>query len=53
MSAPPGVEADAALARLTTIGTGGPARFLARPTTAAELAEVLAWAAARGASTWP
>ena len=35
MSAPPpGVEADAALARLTTIGTGGPARFLARPTTA-------------------
>ena len=35
---PPGVEADAALARLTTIGTGGPARFLARPTTAPELA---------------
>ena len=45
MSAPPpGVEAGAALARLTTIGTGGPARFLARPTTAAGLAEVLAWA---------
>jgi UDP-N-acetylmuramate dehydrogenase len=45
MSAPPpGVEADAALARLTTIGTGGPARFLARPTTAPELRRVLAWA---------
>src|SRR5258705_428518 len=38
MSAPPpGVEADAPLARLTTIGTGGPARFLARPTSADEL----------------
>ena len=43
---PPGVEANAGLARLTTIGTGGPARFLARPTSSAELAEVLAWAAA-------
>ena len=32
MSARQGVEADAGLARLTTIGTGGPARFLARPT---------------------
>ena len=41
---PPGVEADAALARLTTIGTGGPARFLARPTTVPELLQVLAWA---------
>src|SRR5260221_662382 len=45
MSAPPpGVEADAPLARLTTIGTGGPARFLARPTTAAELEAILGWA---------
>ena len=44
MTTPPGVEADAPLARLTTIGTGGPARFLARPASAAELAEVLAWA---------
>jgi UDP-N-acetylenolpyruvoylglucosamine reductase len=49
MSAPPpGVEAGAALARLTTIGTGGPARFLARPTSADELAGILAWAAADG-----
>jgi UDP-N-acetylenolpyruvoylglucosamine reductase len=45
---PPGVVPDAALARLTTIGTGGPARFLARPTTAAELREVLAWAGSEG-----
>jgi UDP-N-acetylmuramate dehydrogenase len=45
---PPAVEADAGLARLTTIGTGGPARFLARPTSAAELARVLAWAEDEG-----
>ena len=39
MSAPPpAVEADCPLARLTTIGTGGPARFLARPASAPELA---------------
>jgi UDP-N-acetylmuramate dehydrogenase len=44
MKTPPRVEADAPLARLTTIGTGGPARFLARPASAPELAEVLAWA---------
>jgi UDP-N-acetylmuramate dehydrogenase len=43
---PPGVEADAPLARLTSIGTGGPARFLGRPTAAAELVQMLAWAAA-------
>ena len=48
MTTPPGVEADASLARLTTIGTGGPARFLARPASAPELAEVLAWADAEG-----
>ena len=41
---PPAVEPDAALARLTTIGTGGPARFLARPASAPELEAVLAWA---------
>jgi UDP-N-acetylmuramate dehydrogenase len=52
MSAPPAsVEADAGLARLTTIGTGGPARFLARPASASELADVLAWAAAEGLET--
>lgn len=46
MSAPPpGVEADADLARLTTIGTGGPARFLARPGSMAALKQALVWAA--------
>ncbi|MDX6538065.1 MAG: UDP-N-acetylmuramate dehydrogenase [Gaiellales bacterium] len=43
---PPGVEADAPLDRLTTIGTGGPARFLARPSSPAELEDVLSWAEA-------
>jgi UDP-N-acetylmuramate dehydrogenase len=42
------VEPGASLARLTTIGTGGAARFLARPTSAAELVRVLAWAEAEG-----
>jgi UDP-N-acetylmuramate dehydrogenase len=36
------------LSRLTTIGTGGPARALARPETIAELEEALAWAGERG-----
>jgi UDP-N-acetylenolpyruvoylglucosamine reductase len=35
------------LARLTTIGTGGPARAFAKPTTLAELEEALAWAEKR------
>jgi UDP-N-acetylmuramate dehydrogenase len=41
---PAGVERDRPLARLTTVRTGGPADFLARPSTADELAELLAWA---------
>ena len=45
---PEGVEADAGLARLTTIGTGGPARFLARPRSASHLKAVLAWAGEEG-----
>ena len=36
------------LSRFTTIGTGGPARYLARPETLEELQELLAWAAAEG-----
>ncbi len=36
------------LARLTTIGTGGPAAAFARPESVAELEEAIAWAAARG-----
>jgi len=36
------------LARLTTIGTGGPAAAFARPTSLAELEEAMAWAGMRG-----
>ncbi|MBI4171202.1 MAG: FAD-binding protein, partial [Actinobacteria bacterium] len=36
------------LSRLTTIGTGGPARALARPETIAELEKALSWAGERG-----
>jgi UDP-N-acetylenolpyruvoylglucosamine reductase len=43
--APPATVArDYPLARLTTVGTGGPARFFARPATQGELADALAWA---------
>jgi UDP-N-acetylmuramate dehydrogenase len=42
------LEEGVPLARLTTIGTGGPARLLARPTTLSELEEVVGWAAAEG-----
>jgi UDP-N-acetylmuramate dehydrogenase len=42
------VEEQVALSRLTTIGTGGQARALARPGSLAELEEAIAWAAERG-----
>ncbi len=42
------IQEGIALARLTTIGTGGPARAFARPATLGELEEALAWAAERG-----
>jgi UDP-N-acetylmuramate dehydrogenase len=38
------IERDVPLARYTTLGTGGPARFFARPETLAELREALAFA---------
>lgn len=41
------IEEGVELARLTTIGTGGPARAFARPASLAELEEALAWAAER------
>jgi UDP-N-acetylenolpyruvoylglucosamine reductase len=41
---PANVERDYPLARLTTIRTGGPADFFARPDSPARLAELLAWA---------
>ena len=42
------VEEGVPLARVTTIGTGGPARAFARPGTLAELEQALAWAEERG-----
>jgi len=42
------VERDVPLARLTTLGTGGPARLLARPQTLAELEEAIRLAADEG-----
>ncbi len=40
------VQEQFPLARLTTIGTGGPARFFARPTDTGTLHDCLAWAVA-------
>ena len=42
------IEESSPLARLTTIGTGGPARWFASPSTVDELQEALAWATERG-----
>jgi UDP-N-acetylenolpyruvoylglucosamine reductase len=44
-STAPGVQSDYPLARLTTIRTGGPAQFFARPGTVGHLERLLAWAA--------
>jgi UDP-N-acetylmuramate dehydrogenase len=41
------IEEGVPLARLTTLGTGGPARYLARPTSLGELEHALRWAADR------
>jgi UDP-N-acetylmuramate dehydrogenase len=42
------IEEGVSLARFTTLGTGGPARYLARPETIAELEGLLRWARDRG-----
>ncbi len=42
------IETDVPLARLTTIGTGGPATAFARPGSVTELEEAIAWGAERG-----
>jgi UDP-N-acetylenolpyruvoylglucosamine reductase len=42
------LENDVPLSRFTTLGTGGPARWLAQPTTLDELGEALRFAADRG-----
>jgi UDP-N-acetylenolpyruvoylglucosamine reductase len=44
MSPPAGVQRDFPLGRLTTVRTGGPADFFARPDSVERLAELLAWA---------
>jgi UDP-N-acetylenolpyruvoylglucosamine reductase len=41
------LEENVALSRFTTLGTGGPARWLGRPGTLDELQRLLAWAAER------
>jgi UDP-N-acetylenolpyruvoylglucosamine reductase len=49
VTAPPtGVEPDYPLARLTTIRTGGPADFFARPDSSERLARLLSWAQQAG-----
>jgi UDP-N-acetylenolpyruvoylglucosamine reductase len=45
---PAGVERDYPLSRLTTVRTGGPADWFARPASAAALVEILRWAEAEG-----
>jgi UDP-N-acetylenolpyruvoylglucosamine reductase len=44
------IEEQVALSRFTTLGTGGPARWFARPGTLDELVSALEWAAEREAS---
>lgn len=48
MKQPKGVERDFELARLTTVRTGGPADFHARPESDDELIELLGWADTEG-----
>jgi UDP-N-acetylmuramate dehydrogenase len=45
---PPGVERDYPLARLTTVRTGGPADWFARPAAEESLVAILRWADAEG-----
>ncbi len=48
MTVPATVKRDYPISRLTTVGTGGPARFFARPETLQQLREVLDWAGSGG-----
>ena len=48
MSPPAGVEADYRLSKLTTVRTGGPADFYARPASEGELVDLLRWAEDEG-----
>jgi UDP-N-acetylmuramate dehydrogenase len=47
------IEERVPLAKLTTIGTGGPARWFAKPETIEELVELLAWAGEQDAPVAP
>jgi UDP-N-acetylenolpyruvoylglucosamine reductase len=47
------VTENVPLARFTTLGTGGPARFFAEPATVDDLVEALAWASERGLPVSP
>jgi len=47
------IEEGVPLARLTTVGIGGPARAFARPRTAAELERAVAWALEHGLPVVP
>jgi UDP-N-acetylenolpyruvoylglucosamine reductase len=48
MSAPAGLERDYSLSRLTTVRAGGSADYFARPTSEAEVVELLGWAEREG-----
>jgi len=48
VTAPAGAQPDYPLARLTTVRTGGPADWFARPESEVELRELLAWAEGEG-----
>jgi UDP-N-acetylmuramate dehydrogenase len=48
MSPPAGVAAEFPMSRLTTVGTGGPARWFARPEHREQLEQVLRWAGEAG-----
>jgi UDP-N-acetylenolpyruvoylglucosamine reductase len=48
VSPPVGVECDFALARLTTVRTGGAGEYFARAGSESQLLELLAWAASEG-----
>jgi UDP-N-acetylenolpyruvoylglucosamine reductase len=50
MSAPPGVQRDYPLSRLTTVRAGGEADFFTRPESEAQVVELLAWAEGEGLS---
>jgi UDP-N-acetylmuramate dehydrogenase len=47
------VTQDVPLSKLTTLGTGGPARAFARPDSVEQLVDLLAWAEDRGLSAAP